>query len=117
VIVIRAPQLENGQLSYSIDVLEGKVPDLAGPVTLFIDPFGWPLSPVSVCGAVSVGVSGAAEGVVWIRLCGSVWRVLAIRISPMRSIPPQAQLEEQQDWYGQVSPAGDDALSKAVGDL
>jgi hypothetical protein len=50
VIVIKAPQLENGQLSYSIDVLEGNVPDLAGPVTLFIDPFGRPLSPVSVCG-------------------------------------------------------------------
>ena len=50
VIVIKAPQLENGQLSYSIDVLEGEVPDLAGPVTLFIDPFGRPLSPVSVCG-------------------------------------------------------------------
>src|SRR5450631_174538 len=46
VIVIKAPQLENGQLSYSIDVLEGEVPDLAGPVTLFIDPFGRPLSPV-----------------------------------------------------------------------
>ena len=40
----------NGQLSYSIDVLEGTVPIEAGPVTLFIDPFGRPLSPVSVCG-------------------------------------------------------------------
>jgi hypothetical protein len=50
VIVIKAPHLDNGQLSYSIDVLEGEVPDLAGPVTLFIDPFGRPLSPVSVCG-------------------------------------------------------------------
>jgi hypothetical protein len=50
VIVIKAPELENGELSCSIDVLEGEVPDLAGPVTLFIDPFGRPLSPVSVCG-------------------------------------------------------------------
>jgi hypothetical protein len=50
VIVIKAPQLDNGQLSYSIDILEGEVPELAGPVTLFIDPFGRPLSPVSVCG-------------------------------------------------------------------
>ena len=50
VIVIKAPQFDNGQLSYSIDVLEGSVPDVAGPVTLFIDPFGRPLSPVSVCG-------------------------------------------------------------------
>ena len=50
VVVIKKPTLDNGQLSYSIDVLEGTVPIDAGPVTLFIDPFGRPLSPVSVCG-------------------------------------------------------------------
>ncbi len=50
VVVIQQPHLENGQLSYSIEALEGTVPTQAGPVTLFIDPFGRPLSPVSVCG-------------------------------------------------------------------
>jgi hypothetical protein len=50
VVVIKDPRLEHGQLTYTIDVLEGKVPAQAGPVTLFIDPFGRPLSPVSVCG-------------------------------------------------------------------
>lgn len=50
VVVIKEPRLADGELSYSIDVLEGKVPALAGPVTLFIDPIGRPLSPVSVCG-------------------------------------------------------------------
>ena len=50
VIVIKKPTLDNEQLSYSIDVLDGTVPTQAGPVTLFIDPFGRPLSPVSVCG-------------------------------------------------------------------
>jgi hypothetical protein len=50
VIVIKEPQLTNGDLSYSIEVLEGAVPAHTGPVTLFIDPFGRPLSPVSVCG-------------------------------------------------------------------
>ena len=50
VIVINEPKLQDGQLSYSIDVLEGPVPAQSGPVTLFIDPFGRPLSPVSVCG-------------------------------------------------------------------
>jgi hypothetical protein len=50
VIVIKEPRLTNGDLSYSIDVLEGAVPANTGPVTLFIDPFGRPLSPVSVCG-------------------------------------------------------------------
>jgi hypothetical protein len=50
VVVIRQPRLENGHLSYSIETLEGTVPAQTGPVTLFIDPFGRPLSPVSVCG-------------------------------------------------------------------
>ncbi len=50
VVVIRQPRLENGELSYSIETLDGTVPTRTGPVTLFIDPFGRPLSPVSVCG-------------------------------------------------------------------
>ena len=50
VVVIKQPRLENGQLSYSIETLDGTVPTHTGPVTLFIDPFGRPLSPVSVCG-------------------------------------------------------------------
>jgi len=50
VIVISEPRLEDGRLSYSIESLEGTVPAQAGPVTLFIDPFGRPLSPVSVAG-------------------------------------------------------------------
>ena len=50
VVVIREPRLEDGQLSYAIELLEGNVPARSGPITLFIDPFGRPLSPVSVCG-------------------------------------------------------------------
>jgi hypothetical protein len=50
VVVIQEPRLGNGQLAYSIELLEGEVPATAGPITLFIDPFGRPLSPVSVCG-------------------------------------------------------------------
>jgi hypothetical protein len=50
VVVIKNPRLTDGGLTYSIDVLEGTVPAQAGPTTLFIDPFGRPLSPVSVCG-------------------------------------------------------------------
>lgn len=50
VVVIREPRLDGAGLSYSIEPLEGTVPAQAGPVTLFIDPFGRPLSPVSVCG-------------------------------------------------------------------
>jgi hypothetical protein len=50
VVVIKQPRLENGRLSYSIETIEGTVPTQTGPVTLFIDPFGRPLSPVSVGG-------------------------------------------------------------------
>jgi hypothetical protein len=50
VVVLREPQLADDRLSYSIEVLEGAVPASAGSVSLFIDPFGRPLSPVSVCG-------------------------------------------------------------------
>jgi hypothetical protein len=50
VVVLRAPVLEDGELGYAIEVLEGAVPESTGPVSLFIDPFGRPLSPVSVCG-------------------------------------------------------------------
>jgi len=50
VVVLKEPYLGGGELTYSIEVLEGSVPEYAGPVTLFIDPFGRPLSPVSVCG-------------------------------------------------------------------
>jgi hypothetical protein len=50
VVVIKRPRLQDGDLSYSIETLEGAVPTQTGPVTLFIDPFGRPLSPVSVCG-------------------------------------------------------------------
>ena len=50
VVVIKKPHLDDGRLTYVIDVLDGKVPAEAGPVTLFIDPFGRPLSPVSVAG-------------------------------------------------------------------
>jgi len=51
VIVLKKPNLDGaGNLSYTIEVLDGTVPTHAGPVSLFIDPFGRPLSPVSVCG-------------------------------------------------------------------
>ena len=51
VTVIRYPRMEGAALSYDIEVLEGTMPEHAkGGVTLFIDPFGRPLSPVSAAG-------------------------------------------------------------------
>ncbi len=51
VLVIRDPRMEGASLSYGFEVLEGTVPAHAkGGVTLFIDPFGRPLSPGSAAG-------------------------------------------------------------------
>ena len=50
VVVLREPRLEGGDLTYSVEILDGRLPKEAGPVALFIDPFGRPLSPVSVAG-------------------------------------------------------------------
>ena len=50
VVVLRDPTITDDSLIYGIEVLEGEVPASAGPCTLFIDPLGRPLSPVSVAG-------------------------------------------------------------------
>ena len=50
VVVLREPVLTGSSLSYSIEVLDGTVPSTSGAVTLFVDPIGRPLSPVSLAG-------------------------------------------------------------------
>ena len=50
VIEISDPQLSGTDLSYAATVLDGSLPDNAAACSLFIDPFGRPLSPVSAAG-------------------------------------------------------------------
>jgi hypothetical protein len=50
VVVLRHPTIGDDSVTYTIEVLEGEVPAEAGPCTLFIDPLGRPLSPVSFAG-------------------------------------------------------------------
>jgi hypothetical protein len=50
VIEIRDPTLRGDDLSYAATVLDGWLPTRAGGCTLFIDPIGHPLSPLSVAG-------------------------------------------------------------------
>jgi hypothetical protein len=50
VIEISDPILKGSDLSYAATVLEGTLPEKADACTLFIDPVGMPLSPVSVAG-------------------------------------------------------------------
>jgi len=50
VVVLSEPRLENGELGFSVTVLEGS-PELAGGAnSLFIDIIGRPLTPVSAAG-------------------------------------------------------------------
>jgi hypothetical protein len=49
-MTISNPQLEGDTLTYTVDILDGMPPTRAGPCSLFIDPVGRPLSPMSVAG-------------------------------------------------------------------
>ena len=50
VVVLHEPRLDDGDLTYRVDVLEGTLPERSGTCSLFIDSFGRPLSPASVLG-------------------------------------------------------------------
>jgi hypothetical protein len=49
-MTISDPQLDGDTLTYKVNVLDGTLPANAGPCSLFIDPIGRPLSPMSVAG-------------------------------------------------------------------
>jgi hypothetical protein len=49
-VVLRDPQLHQDTLTYKVEVLDGTLPVKSGPCSLFIDPIGRPLSPMSVAG-------------------------------------------------------------------
>ncbi len=49
-MVLKEPRLDGSNISYAVEVLEGSLPAQADSCSIFIDPFGRPLSPVSVAG-------------------------------------------------------------------
>jgi hypothetical protein len=49
-MTISDPTLDGNSLTYKVDVLDGTLPVSTGPCSLFIDPIGRPLSPMSVAG-------------------------------------------------------------------
>jgi len=51
VVVLRAPVMKGEDLSYEVKILQGELPAKGGPVALFIDIIGMPLTPVSYAGA------------------------------------------------------------------
>ena len=50
VVVLTDPVASNGDLSYAVEVTDGDLVPSTGPVSLFIDMIGRPLSPMSVAG-------------------------------------------------------------------
>ena len=50
IVVLKDPQLDNDTLTYTVDILEGSLPAKGELCSVFIDPFGRPLSPVSAAG-------------------------------------------------------------------
>lgn len=50
VVELKNPVLKGNQLTYHVDILDGEIPAVGGPNSLFIDIIGRPLSPVSVAG-------------------------------------------------------------------
>jgi hypothetical protein len=50
VLTLMAPELDGSTLRYSVTVLEGDEEVEGGPCSLFVDPVGMPLTPVSVAG-------------------------------------------------------------------
>jgi hypothetical protein len=50
VVVLTDPVASNGDLSYAVEVTDGELVPSTGPVSLFIDMIGRPLSPMSIAG-------------------------------------------------------------------
>lgn len=50
VVVLKDPVLEGGDLTYTVEVLEGDMPISGNNVSVFIDVIGMPLTPVSYAG-------------------------------------------------------------------
>lgn len=50
VVTLAGPVLKGEDLTYEVKILEGTMPDKGGPISLFIDIIGMPLTPVSYAG-------------------------------------------------------------------
>ena len=50
VVTLRNPVLKGEDLAYDVKILEGDMPAKGGPVSLFIDVIGMPLTPLSYAG-------------------------------------------------------------------
>jgi len=62
VVVLRDPVLDGDNLTYTVDVIDGDMPEKAGDASVFIDVIGMPLTPVSYAG---VARRSYARGVIY----------------------------------------------------
>ncbi|WP_255007428.1 hypothetical protein [Roseovarius sp. M141] len=51
VVVLKDPVFEEGNLHYTVKIIDGEMPVLGEDVSVFIDVIGMPLTPVSFAGA------------------------------------------------------------------
>lgn len=50
VVLPSAPNVKGDELDFEVRVIDGDLPNTGGPVALFVDPVGVPMSPTSVAG-------------------------------------------------------------------
>ena len=50
IVILKDPVLDSDSLTYTVEMLAGSLPAKGELVSVFIDPFGRPLSPVSLAG-------------------------------------------------------------------
>jgi hypothetical protein len=50
IVILKDPVLQSDTLTYTVELLEGSLPAKGELCSVFIDPFGRPLSPVSLAG-------------------------------------------------------------------
>ena len=50
IVVLKDPEMAGDSLTYTVEMLEGSLPAKGELCSVFIDPFGRPLSPVSLAG-------------------------------------------------------------------
>ncbi len=64
VVVLTEPKLDNGDLSFAVEVTDGDLAPSGGPVSLFIDMIGRPMTATSVAGVRRRGRRRARRRVV-----------------------------------------------------
>lgn len=55
VVVLRDPQLDGEDLRYTVEILEGEMPETGAEVSVFIDVIGMPATPLSYAGVARRG--------------------------------------------------------------